>query len=780
MYLKLGSNYISYSTNTNDFLIFSEIIDSGMSYEKPILVRNKNELDIWFGNEYSEKDYLEELLKEGVTLFLYRPVNSQDNIYSDEYVNLENYKLNNNLFESISELPDIGEANTIYKLVTDNGEYIDSSTGLNYSHYIYVESIGYTKVSDLPQNMTSNNTMSLNNRDTLNLSYVGYEGPEYSYPIYRENLSREIENYSEVVNENQLMEHLPNLDRVLNKYDTLGFLLYFEDNINFKPEDELGLDTKYIILSKLNERILIWFKDVNNVIPSISSFYYDKQISFDIKNKSIEEIKNLFINQVLIKELEYNVELVEENVYKIYTSYNIPVTYFYNITGFTLEPRIDITHNILSKLLKNNTRIKFYSKTIGTDNSRSSDGNIKVNIEKLKGNDLYRITISRYDYYEVFEGGLFTLNGKRIDDIISSDSKLVYCELVRTYIDENGVEKSYKLDYSDSERNSQLPTGSWDLRRAVIETYDKKMYWKSVNSIFTSDEPIYIDFFLIPNIYNFTNGITGDYSYYPEYDEFLKLSTNLNCQILIQNVDNGWSYEKVDTIPKEPKTGIVYIYKDKYFILNSEGNLEETTNPEIINTVGNNFVFNYTKDNDNRLVYFFRPMKIYGKDRPGYYLHLLGLLSNIYSLTNNIILYDSPTKYPYELENIEELLEKYKSNYLVFNNHMYYYKKYQNGENFNTSIWKRFCIGKVYRELEKYKWKILGNRTLGSMEETINNILTSISGSFSFINSLELSGLYPDLQNNRLGMRINSTMSDLVDSNMTIDIILYYNKTNNY
>ena len=61
MYIKLGKTAIKYVANTNDFMIVSELIDSGLSYESPVLVRSVNELDIWFTQDFEERDYLVEL-----------------------------------------------------------------------------------------------------------------------------------------------------------------------------------------------------------------------------------------------------------------------------------------------------------------------------------------------------------------------------------------------------------------------------------------------------------------------------------------------------------------------------------------------------------------------------------------------------------------------------------------------------------------------------------------------------------------------------------------------
>ena len=49
MYLELGKVKKKYETESiDDFMIISEIPNSQLSYEKPILVRTMDELDIWF------------------------------------------------------------------------------------------------------------------------------------------------------------------------------------------------------------------------------------------------------------------------------------------------------------------------------------------------------------------------------------------------------------------------------------------------------------------------------------------------------------------------------------------------------------------------------------------------------------------------------------------------------------------------------------------------------------------------------------------------------------
>lgn len=795
MYLKLGNTNIKYSTNQDDFTILSQVVNSGLSYERPVFVRTPDELNIWFGDSFTDKKYFDELLSSGITLFLYKPINSKENIYSDGYIDLSEYTVDPKIYDTINDLPEYQEGSKIkYKVLTENGEFEENS--VNYSYYIYINSIGYTKISELPQNIDTNNTISLNNRDTLDICYPGYIGPSYNFPIYRENELGTISKYPEEdnIDKDLLLRHLPDLEKISLKYQTLGFNYIYNSLLNFFPEDEQKLESKYIIVKKLNpetdslEDILVWFRYENSTIPSIPSQYYNSVISIDLGPlKDNKDVFNYIAKEIFEKELGYIVEKLSDIEYKIYFSYSIDVTNFNNIPGFYLEPDFNTTHNILSILNKNSKRINFVSKTIGTDNDDTiyQDSDISINIKKLNSNDKYRITIKRYEYTEIFEGGIFTTGEDRIDSIITQQSKLVRCNIIRTYLD-NNTEIEYKENWKDTNtRCSDLPEGTWYLKRAIKEDYNTEYYWKSFNSIVNSEQSRMIDFFLIPDIYKYTNGIISEYSYYPEYLTLLDTAKKLSIQILIQNLDNGWIYKEVDNLPsiKEATDNTVYIIKTeqgatKFYILVNE-EFTETVDPEIINTYGNNYVFNYIEDSENRLIYFFRPITIYGNLRPGYYIFLLSVIEDIYSISTSKIIYDTPTSKPYEDESIEISLEKYKTNYLVYNNHIYYYKKYQNGENFDTSIWMRFCIGKVNRELEKNKWDIISTKSVGTIRSKIETILTKISNSYSFIDSLMLTGLYIDLPNNRVGVEIESRMSDLVNNNMEIDITLNYDKNNN-
>lgn len=75
-YLNLGGRSINYIKPTNDKLIVSSIVNSSSSYQYPTLVRSSSELEIYFGKSFEEKNYFDELIDKGATLYLYRPINA--------------------------------------------------------------------------------------------------------------------------------------------------------------------------------------------------------------------------------------------------------------------------------------------------------------------------------------------------------------------------------------------------------------------------------------------------------------------------------------------------------------------------------------------------------------------------------------------------------------------------------------------------------------------------------------------------------------------------------
>jgi hypothetical protein len=172
-------------------------------------------------------------------------------------------------------------------------------------------------------------------------------------------------------------------------------------------------------------------------------------------------------------------------------------------------------------------------------------------------------------------------------------------------------------------------------------------------------------------------------------------------------------------------------------------------------------------------------MKVDGSYRPGYYLFLNGILSNRYSISTNRIIYEDPVSDKedvYKDSGMKLLLESYKSNYMINNNIVYFYKEYQNGKNpkpKNTILF-RFVAGKIQRELLKNKWKYLGEKNMCKIQDNIESVLSKIQSTYRIVKSLELIKFLPNMQQNKLDLEINIRVDDLVDKDITLDVTVDY------
>ena len=396
-----------------------------------------------------------------------------------------------------------------------------------------------------------------------------------------------------------------------------------------------------------------------------------------------------------------------------------------------------------------------------------------ISINKIDFED-YTINISTDDYTETFSGYLFEL-----DSIIINKSSLIH-------------------DFRFLNLYNSIRTGTFTLRRGKEENQSSDMYKKALNCLFDIQvENVYPDFLLVPDYTKYIDKLDEDYSYYKEYKEvFLEHAKNFNCQFLIENSASKYKLETLDddmdfSEITNPQKNVLYkkTYDNenlaRYMMLDEESNeLTEITDLEIIGLAenGNSYIFNYVDDIYNYLLYFYDSMTIKGRKRPGYYIFLRGTINNIFTMSTDEILYYSPVKNdPYEIdsstENLANKLERYKSNFLICNNHMYYYKKLFSGEDYYTSIHMRFILGKIYRELQKHRWDYLATKSLGAIKVSIEKTLKTIENYFSIARQIILVDFKPDLLNNFLEISINTYLTDLVDNNMSLDITINYNNT---
>lgn len=703
MYIKLGNTSIKYQDQDyDDFMIFCQVPTTQLSYYKPVLVRTKNELDIWFGADFPGRDFLDELVSAENTLYLYKPISTEPDKTIPDFIDYSEFPTEGPIYQ-----PDLEELEpvegVIYQVVEEDGSERDLS-GLRWNNYILVEG-ALEKIQNLPQNLDHINSASTTNRDTLRICWPGVkENLTYCYQRpwdVNEEEESKLKNLSQV-----------DLEKINKEQQTLAFSV--GDLRTVIPRED-----SYIILT--------------TELGTGRIYYFGEDIPADIKgaNESAwnKTSKAYYNTSQRVTSMENFLEVIEDIGYHwdeaesvITVDYPVPVTYFYRLPGLVLEPSLPRTHNLLDTLTKGWARIEFKAKTIGTG---GPDGKIKVAIEKLDQDYYYRITISRYNYSEVFEGPVIdgTIGSdERLDYQVSKGSKLVECSLIETWTTDEGIEVRYGGD--GDTRGIDLIEGEWELGRAVAEVYREENYRAALKKLLQPiGDPVYPDFVLIPDM----DLYGGDFN-----EALLGYCTEANCQALIENTDE-------------------------------------------------NYVWNLKSDTTNRLIYFYKGMTINGVEKPGYYMYIIGLLADIYSLTAKNILYYGPvtsssSSNPYA-KDIPEL-NKYKCNYLVNNGQIYYYKTYQDGEKPETTGWMRFTISKISRELEKNKWEYLGKKMIGSMKSSLLGVLERVKNSFSIIRDITVDNFELDTPNNRIELTITTEISDLVKKSMTVDIVINYNKYN--
>ena len=502
MYIKEGITRVSYgSPSYDDFTILAEIVDSQMSYEKPILVRTKSQLYNWFGKEFSSMAFFEELLDYGISLYLTRPVSTEGDQTLSGYLKIEDYYQDTKLYESEPVMPSVREGETeikrIYNMISEEGEYT-SENGTPYDKYIWYyepsdKSWSFTKVKDLPQNISGFKTDSLNNRDTLNIysknSKFSYCNPEY----------KERSNILQLIKDTYGKEFKYslsglNLERINKGLQTLAFDITTSTNTALR-------NGNYIIIQGNDKvgHLYYYGEKPENVSPK----YYKVEEQFTGISDLLRKLKN-------IGYLEINGTL--------YSTFPTPTTYFFDIPGFNLEPSYIKTHRLLGELGDNEElSIRFYSKTIGPG---GEEGNIKVALTKLEEEGEYRVEVSRFDYTEVYEGFFIDrdeVETERLDYTISKNSSLVYCELGG----EDWIEPC---------------EGEWELRGAEEEIETPEKYMQSLSILFNDRDDLCLpDFLLIPAVEKYGTEIDEDTGSLKSYKTFIKYSKDLGTQILVEN-----------------------------------------------------------------------------------------------------------------------------------------------------------------------------------------------------------------------------------------------------
>lgn len=728
MYIKLGKLTSEHPEVTySNFNILSEVVNSGISYERPVLVNTAEQLDIWFGREFPESDYLKSLLSinSDNSLYLYRPVSGK---YKDT-LGLSEYNVDRKIYESVDLIKD-PKKNTIYKVLSDSEDGPDE-------YILYYDSL--INVNNLPQNLDKISESQFN-RDTLRVFPEGF----YSYPRF----IGEGEEYYCTDTKWNIVKELSGITRT----DILDDIRDGKKSLAFDYSLSIGRSS----IIQGTGALLIGGEIYYYNYPSSSTGSYSQEIELDkeknifkfpwIKSyKSIDEDGYHYLSRetwasgihfynsinptlsdffdFVQRESKGKIIITSDRIYT--TSPVSTVCFFISYTEpviptnlITIKPDFRDTWDIINEYLgrKNTWLISFWSKTIGR--SGTDDDDIKISLEKLD-TDYYQAIITKYSYKEVFEGSILGTAGDyvRLDSVINSGSNLVRCS-VRDRKSWNNLSSTWKLwgaekeDYTPATWNAGLKT--------MIENIDRL-------------DP---DFLLIPDPTVYVNNLS-------ELPEFYK-NTVLNY-----SVDN-----KFQTLI--------------------------TNTPETVE-------YNYTKDKENYLVYFYKTLydTLDGTIYPGYFGYLEGLYTDTYQISTDRYYYETPclpdSKLPGAPEETEtgEISEKdlvkYKSNYLLDSGKYYYYEKYQDGEKPESTGWMRFCVEKIHRELEKCAQALFGEKNEILIENTVRKYINKIPESFSIIRYINIDNYFLDQGNMTLYLQLSTGVADLIKNDITIDLTVKFN-----
>ena len=750
-------NVLSQSQNNSDFIVLAEIIDSSVGYEKPILIKNSRDLLIWFGNEFKEYNYFKELLdRDKVCLYLYRGIETENSEKTviDKYYYIPDVSPNTEetlaaledstcfwiegAENNINLLPEIGEEGNLYKVIRSDGINYDSEYNIRYSYYQYIDNTkSYILYDSLDETLK---IKSLQNRDRLSVGYYQYETNNLiTYSYYH-----------------------PGMDYISEKENNIG-TIEIEDFDKFQKRVLSGHLTRHLIADSSKLTIDSLKKDPHVPIINVTSnndLIYTLPTNPNKNNFRFTYFYQTFdLYMCLLTEEDYNrnpfqtvrISLAHENFLNSYLDLSIikrgtfwmgggkGITYSSLINN--PQTRYDIHSGELPGMFLEYK--EFYNMPEGFEiksdfllNQKDIydyyvDGNEIYRFESKtigKGSEDIKVEIRKIETYDERDNYSITISRYDYQEFFEGPLE-----------DEFGFER---LDYKIS-KNSKLvrfkiiptskpelgwPEGEWELKGAYVENNCNSDY--SFNTMCKSLEDFPPDFILVPDKQKATSE-----------SRILDWTKVLNCQALITN-------NKDDV----------------------ESNLESNEDPE------------------NRLIHFYNQIRYSGEYRPGYYIFLKGLLNGDNYLPSIIrVVYHFPedeldsTDKDYEknVRDFYEKLEKYRSNSLNLNNYYYYYDYYLPGENYTTTPLVRFVISKITRELEKNKWKIIGEKASKISEDILYPILRAIQNQFSIIRSIEINRFIVDGISRTVEASITTRLSDIISSDVSFDIILNYSKLNN-
>lgn len=716
-YISLGKTTIDYLDYEDTFII-SMILDTPCSYQYPVLVKDVTTMDVYFGTSFKEREFLSEMISLGATAYLYRPieVNSPEVNWAEEIEELKN--------QGVPE-----------ELIPTNPEYLPSSL------------------------IIPENSPSWTNRDTLRLinssQHNGYSF-DYCYPKFNKDYS-----YTDKSGRKYILDLGGAEGRISNYkldkgYETLAFRLDFSKVL---MKDVPG---SYIVVPYLGDNYAIWFSDGSVTEPKLNNIksYLPIQISKSMEIEDlVESIKELLRSDYSVGEpygLGYDVMDESDdgllftiskrrtntfyNLDDIRVNIQVPErnAYYYELPNFSMTSDFRRTNDILSEATESIKQLEFYSKTIG-----KHEDDIKVSITKLEDEAYeYRIIVSRLSYQEYFEVNVsdnYKNNYAPLVSTINNNSKLVTCRLF--------------------DRITSLPEGEFYLRGSYVEDYTYENRRQALDIIKESD--INDDVLIIDDLelWKSDANITG-----LDHKIFLDYATYKDNQVLITNR----SYKNMD-----PLTGGFNTYHEHRYNLTDKDRWVENLltvrndlfcNIDVILNVGDQYEM--MSDKMNRLVYFYNDMTYLGSYRPGCYIFLRGLLTDTYSADATKITYSTPD------DRLWSEMDYYKSNFMVYDNHHYYYPRYRNGSTSRVSAVTRFIISKIGREFKRNKWNLV-NMPVFMVARTVDKIIRDTLNRYSIIRSLELEDMSQN--GNELTIKLVSEINELIVKDVVINITLNYN-----
>lgn len=555
MKIVLGDSWINYQQEVEKDLretIVSEVVESCIFPREPVFVRSIEELQALFGKKFGEFDYLSELLSTNkISLFLSGAYHTKTkNNILDKYFFLpdtspqtekvllslsdtENFTSEENL------LPDAGDSEKIYKVVTKRGPYYDKEKDVYFNYYKYLDTqevFTACQKNDIKKDVSS---------DGIDLLSIGENGM-FCYPTAFADRNNIEYNYINFPSDIKIYSLQENIDKgITSKYLLLNLSdIKTEDFDNqklFRDTVNSTIGTYYFALPKFikgeNEEISIeynYFLYSPNeygmrLNPANDNFTGLEEplpnVSFQTFS-TVEELRTLLDAVDFLTKNEDNTYILEFPKLTSYSfPFNMPKTFYYWL------PFLKNQDYLYDTFIKPCELYRFSSKTFGYE---GSEGEITVSIEKSPDKDNFYVTILRYDYEEFFEGPFIGKPGKeRLDHIISRESKLIDFEILVEEAPENG----WVLGY-------------WKLRgsREFFMDLEKADFDYSLDSLMENN---YItDFILVPNKDRYSDL------------KILNAAENSNCQALIVNTTPN---VKTNLVSEDPNNRLIYLFGDFLF-----------------------------------------------------------------------------------------------------------------------------------------------------------------------------------------------------------------------